>query len=105
MPLWKDVKEKCGECAVEEVLDALYNLQPGHAQLGKFVAMPSGYQLVSFERVRHTPKWKDFFYLDAFRVKVLPAGRVRYQRLAEQLGQEMAKAATVPARRPIGFLS
>jgi hypothetical protein len=79
MPLWAAVKEKCGECSLDEVLDTLYNLDRNHAELNKFVPLDGRYQAVSFERKRRTPKWKDFFYGDPFRIKVLPAGRTRYQ--------------------------
>jgi pyrimidine deaminase RibD-like protein len=84
-PLWVEAKEKCGDCNVDEVLDALYNLNPNHAELHKFVPLDGKYQAVSFERKRHTPKWKDFFYGDSFRIKVLPPGRVRFQRLCAEM--------------------
>ncbi len=34
-PLWLAAKEKCGDCDIDEVLDALYNLSPNHAELNK----------------------------------------------------------------------
>lgn len=79
MPLWAAVKEKCGDCNLDELLDALYNLDRSHAELNKYILLDAGYQAVSFERKRCTPKWKDFFYGDPFRIKVLPAGRTRCQ--------------------------
>jgi pyrimidine deaminase RibD-like protein len=85
-PLWLAAREKCGDCEMDEVLDALYNLGPDHAELSKFVEVGGGFQPVSFERRRNTPQWKDFFTRGDFRVKVLPAGRVRFQKLDELLG-------------------
>jgi pyrimidine deaminase RibD-like protein len=91
-PLWLAAKEKCGDCDVDEVLDALYNLSPNHAELHKFVAVGGGFQSVSFERVRRTPRWKDFFTTGDFRIKVLPPGRVRFQELDEVLAGARAAA-------------
>lgn len=78
-------KETCADCSADEVLDALFNLDREHAELNKFVPLGDKYQAVSFERVRRTPRWKEFFYGDPFRIKVLPAGRVRFQELDEQV--------------------
>ena len=111
-PLWLAVQDKCGDCVMDEVLDALYNLQEECADLNKFVAANAvPYRVVHFGQVRHTPQWKDFFNGE-FRIKVLPAGRVRYQKLMDQLQRELSQAApsTVPPdqaahRRPIGFRS
>src|ERR1700730_472172 len=83
--LRNEVIEKCGNCPNDELLDALYNLHRDHAELGKFIPLDGKYQLVSFERVRNTPRWKDFLYGELFRLKVLPSGRVRFQRLQDQL--------------------
>ena len=97
--LWLAAKEKCGDCDLDEVLDALYNLNPNHAELNKFVPLGEKYQAVSFERMRNTPKWKDFFYGDPFRIKVLPQGRVRYQVLAES-----ARNARTSEKQPDSLL-
>jgi pyrimidine deaminase RibD-like protein len=79
--------ETCGNCH-GELFDALYNLHSTHAKLRKYVAIEGGFQSpVSFERVRNTPKWKDFFTHGSFNVKVLPAGRIRFERLDEQVQQ------------------
>src|SRR5713226_4272535 len=92
-PLWLAAKDKCGECSVEEVLDALYNVQRDHAELYKFVPLGGGSQRVSFERVRNTPRWTDFFTRGEFRIKVLPGGRLRFQRLLAQLQESVALPA------------
>jgi hypothetical protein len=102
--LRNEVTEKCGDCSNDELLDALYNLQTDHTELGKFFPHPSGYELASFEDVRNTAHWKSFFYGDPFRLKVLPPGRVRFQRLQEQLRQELQPVEAPPVRRPIGFV-
>jgi len=79
--------EKCGDCD-RELLDALYNLQPDYAELRKYVAVGGGFQgVVSFERVRNTPQWQDFFTRGSFIIKVLPPGRIRFQKLDEELQQ------------------
>src|SRR5271170_4792038 len=104
-PLWLAAKEKCGDCDMDELLDALYNLNPIHAGLKKFFPFDGKYQAVSFERVRNTPKWKDFFYGDPFRIKVLPPGRVRYQQLAEETAEDsdrkFAQLAIEEARKSV----
>lgn len=79
--------ETCGECD-GELLDALYNLRPEHAELRKYVALGEGFQSpVSFERVRNTPQWQDFFTHGSFNIKVQPVGRIRFEKLDEQLRQ------------------
>jgi len=77
-------KVKCSDCSIDEILDALFNLDQKHAELNKFFSYGDKYLPVSFETVRPTTKWKEFFYSDPFRIKVLPAGRVRFQELAEK---------------------
>ncbi|HWY53055.1 MAG TPA: hypothetical protein VNZ03_01240 [Terriglobales bacterium] len=77
-------KAKCPNCSMDEILDALFNLDREHAELNKFFPFGEKYLPVSFETVRPTTKWKEFFYGDPFRIKVLPAGRVRFQELAEK---------------------
>jgi pyrimidine deaminase RibD-like protein len=82
--------EKCGSCD-GEILDALYNLNPDFAELRKYLAVGEGLQSpVSFERARHTPQWQDFFTHGSFNIKVLPPGRIRFQKLDEQLQQAKA---------------
>lgn len=103
--------EKCGDCD-GELLDALYNLQTAHVELKKYVAVGGGFQSVSFDRVRNTPGWKDFFTHGTFNIKVLPPGRVRFQRLDEELQQvksmqpasddhKFARMAIVEARKSV----
>lgn len=83
--LWRAVQEKF-DCTQEELVDALYNLGRINAELYKFVGLPGGiFQPVSFERVRNTPKWKDFLSVGSFNIKVLPPGRLRFQRLFAEL--------------------
>lgn len=85
--LWQDAKEKCFDCDRNEVLDALYTLPREHAALIRFVSAGEGFHPVSFERVRNTKDWTDYFMIGDFNVKVLPEGRIHYQRLSEQLGR------------------
>ena len=85
--LWQDAKEKCFDCEKNEVLDALYTLPREHAALIKFVAAGEEFHPVSFERIRNTKDWTDYFLIGPFNVKVLPEGRVHYQQLSEQLGK------------------
>src|SRR5260221_36337 len=73
--------EKCGDCD-SELLDALYNLRPAHAELWRY-----GAGSVSFERVRNTREWKNFFTVGTFNIKVMPPGRIRFEELAEKLEQ------------------
>jgi pyrimidine deaminase RibD-like protein len=95
--------DKCGDCD-SELLDALYNLQPQHAELRKYVAVEGGLQSpVSFDRVRHTANWKDFFTHASFNVKVLPAGRIRFQKLDEEL--QKLKAMQQPDERQFARLA
>ena len=83
--LWQDAKEKCFDCERNEVLDALYTLPRGFAALIKFVWAGEGFHPVCFERVRNTKDWTDYFMIGDFNVKVLPEGKVHYQKLSEQL--------------------
>ncbi len=73
---------KCGDCD-GELLDALYNLRPEHAELWKYASAGS----ISFERVRNSRDWKNFFTVGSFNIKVMPRGRIRFQELAEKLEQ------------------
>ena len=102
--LWFAAKEKCGDCKQDELLDALHNLNPNDAELYKFVPLDGKYQAVSFERKRRTDDWKTFFYGDSFRIKVLPPGRVRYQKLCEEKGDDdrkFARMANDEARKSV----
>jgi pyrimidine deaminase RibD-like protein len=75
---------KCGNTGKEELLDALHNLKPDHAELTKFVNLESGFsQPVKFEPSRRKANWHDFFMTGSFNIKVLPAGRVQFQQLSE----------------------
>ncbi|MGB7845672.1 MAG: hypothetical protein WBL63_08670 [Candidatus Acidiferrum sp.] len=85
--LWQYAKEKCFACNRDELLDALYTLPREHAALIKFVSAGEGFHPVSFERVRNTRDWTDYFLTGNFNVKVLPEGKVHYQKLSEQLGK------------------
>jgi pyrimidine deaminase RibD-like protein len=105
--------EKCGDCD-GEMLDALYNLRAEHAELLKYVPVEGAFDSpVSFERVRNTPEWQDFFTHGSFNIKVLPAGRIRFQKLDEELQQsrmtpqapddrKFARMAIDEARKSVG---
>ena len=82
--LWQDAKEKCFDCDRDEVLDALYTMPREFAALIKFVSIGEGFHPVSFERVRNTKDWTDYFVVGDFHVKVLPEGKAQYQKLSEQ---------------------
>jgi hypothetical protein len=104
-PLWLAAREKCGECSMDELLDTLYTLGRDNVDLSKIVPLPGGlYQAVSFERAGNTPKWKDFFMVGHFNIKVLPGGRLRFQRLREQLQKELPPSSPPPPNQ-IGFTS
>jgi len=90
--------EKCGDCD-GELLDALYNLQTAHAELKKYVAVGGGFQSVSFERDRNTPQWQDFFTHGTFNIKVSPPGRIRFQKLDEELQQAKAMQPVLDDRK------
>jgi hypothetical protein len=109
--------EKCGDCSREELLDALYSLRTNHAELTKFVGLPTGeFQAVSFNRVRNTPKWPDFFMSDYFNIKTLPAGRRRFEQLEAANAQndrgrffpmmtpDMPKSSSVQEDKPRGTI-
>jgi pyrimidine deaminase RibD-like protein len=98
-PLWLEAREACGECDIDEVLDALYNLDPKHAELYKFVPVNGGFQAVSFEQARSTPNWAHFFTRRDFRIKVLPAGRKRLQELSELSLRKQSSPTPVDDRK------
>src|SRR5882762_4773457 len=94
------VTEKCGDCD-GEILDALYNLSAEHAELRKYAAVLGGgvQSPDSFEPVRKTPHWQDFFTHGSFNIKVLPPGRIRFQKLDEQLQQAKAMRPVLDDRK------
>jgi len=81
--LWLAANEKCGKCDMDELLDVLYNLHHDYAQLEKYVNTGAGLHSASFDQ--NSPKWEDFFMIGCFNIKVLPGGRLRFQRLFSQL--------------------
>lgn len=85
LQLWQEAKEKCFDCTREEILDALYTLPREQASLIKFVSVGEGSHPVSFERIRNTVDWPDYFASDIFSIKVLAEGRSRYHELTELL--------------------
>ena len=98
--------EKCSDCSKEELLDALYNLRTDHAELTKFVGLPTGqFQAVNFNRVRNTQEWSDFFMVRRFNIKTLPAGRRRFEELetanAEDNDRRFARLAIEEACKSI----
>ena len=95
-PLWLAAKEKFGEFDMDQVLAALYNLKPDHAEISKWNNV--GHK-ISFER---NNQWKNFFATGPFNIKVLAAGIIRLQTLSEQMQKEMP-LPTPPAPNPIGF--
>jgi hypothetical protein len=101
--LWLTVQEKCGDCSMDEVLDALYNIQPVHASIVKWTSQGSEFQSVNFDEVRNTPSWQDFLMVGYFNIKLLPAGRRQLQTLSEHLMAQLPPFE--PPRRPIGFVT
>jgi hypothetical protein len=104
-------KEQCGECSSDELLDAIFNLGNSIADVFGYVSSPSQpegfFTKVSFEQFRNSPKWRDFFENQAdFRIKAEPAGRVRCEKLKEQLDKDLAEAAQPQVKRKsVGFNS
>jgi len=100
--LWVIATEKCGECNMDEVTDALFSLQPDHAELKKYVYNGTTTQVFHLER--NDPKWRDFFN-GYFNIRVLPAGRRRFEVLSEQLAEldhrKFARMAIDEARRSL----
>ena len=90
--LGNEAKERGFDCDRAEVLDALYTLPREQAALIKYVSAGEGLHPISFERVRNTADWTDYFLVGDFSVKVLSEGRARYREPSEQL----AKAMPVP---------
>jgi pyrimidine deaminase RibD-like protein len=76
--------QKCCDTDRDELLDALYNLQPDNAALIKFRPAGGGVsEQLEFETVRREPDWHNFFMIGSFNIKVLPPGRIRLQQLSE----------------------
>lgn len=90
--LWREAKAHGFACERDELLDALYTLPREQAALIKCVSAGEEFHPMSFERVRNTADWTDYFLVGDFSVKVLSEGRARYQELSAQL----AKATPVP---------
>jgi len=88
--LWQEAKKSCFDCDRNEVLDALYTLPREYAALVKVVPTEEGYHPVSFERVRNTVNWPEYFTTGEFSVQVLPEGRAYYSTLCEQLEKTAA---------------
>ena len=52
---------------------------------------PCGFQSpVSLERVRNTPNWQDSLGHGSFNIKVLPTGRIRFEKLDQEIQQARA---------------
>lgn len=89
--LLQSARKDCFECDRVEVLDALYTLPREHASLIKYVTQGEGLHPVSFERVRNTNDWPDYFTSGTFYIKVLAEGKTRFQQLSEQLEKPIAR--------------
>ena len=83
--LWTSARKKCFECNQAELLDALYTLSREEAALIKVVSAGEGAHPISFARVRNTNDWPNYFTAGPFSVKVLPEGKLHYQKLSEEL--------------------
>ena len=84
--LWENAQGQGIACDRNEFLVALYTMPWVHAALIKFVSVGEGFHPVSFERVRNTTDWPDYFLGGEFHVKVLPEGKVHYQKHSDELG-------------------
>lgn len=83
--LWQEAKKNCFDCDRNEVLDALYTMPRECAALIKYVSVGEGLHPVSFERVRNTADWPDYFLTGDFHVKVLAEGIHHHRKLSEEL--------------------
>jgi len=83
--LWQEAKIKSCDCDLVELLDALYTLPREHAALIKSLTSGEGPHPVSFERVRNTNDWPNYFTSGPFNIKLLPAGRLYYESLAAHM--------------------
>ena len=86
-------KDCCFACSRDELLDALYTMPREYAALIKFLAVGEGYHPVSFERVRNTIDWTNYFLDGDFHVKVLPEGVAHHHKLSREI--EHTPASTV----------
>jgi len=89
--LAREAKRACFDCDQVEVLDALYTLPRDYAALIKSLPTGEGPHPVSFERIRNTTDWPNYFSSGTFYVKVLPAGRSYYDKLADQMQPVVAR--------------
>jgi pyrimidine deaminase RibD-like protein len=99
--LWFMAKEKYGECSADEMTDALFRLQPDHAELKKYVY--NGTETQVFRFARSDPHWRDFFN-EYFNISVSPAGRQRFEILCEKLvvdDRKFARMAIDEARKSV----
>ena len=83
--LWQKAAADGLPCKRHELLDALYTLSREDAALIKVVPSGEGAHPVSFERIRNTNDWPDFFGAGSFHVKVLHDGKIHYETLSRQL--------------------
>lgn len=88
--LWHEARGQFSECDMDELLDALYTLPREQAALIKWVSAGDELHPVSFERIRNTKGWTYYFLDGDFSVKVLPEGRVHWQKLSEELAKVTA---------------
>jgi hypothetical protein len=95
IPLWEAGKKKYEKCEMQDLLDALYNLQPNHVELIKWInpGAPEGMQRVVFDRNPVTGGWKDFFLVGQFKIKTLPGGQIRFDELTEKLETQYISSA------------
>jgi hypothetical protein len=89
--LWRGALEKCFDCSRAEVLDALYTFPREHASLIKFVSEGEGLHLVSFERVRNTKDWPEYFTTGTFYIKVLAEGSTWFRQHSELLQKPIGR--------------
>lgn len=85
-------KDCCFACNRDELLDALYTMPREYAALIKFLTVGEGYHPVSFERVRNTGDWTNYFLDGDFHIKVLPEGAAHYQKLSQEIERTPANA-------------
>ena len=89
--LLNDVNRRCLICDQNELLDALYNLNPEHAVLQEYFPNVRGF--VSFEKGRRLRDWRQFFMSGEFNIKPMPGGRKQFEQLSTQLEQTHSSAS------------
>lgn len=89
--LWQSALKKCFDGSRDEVLDALYTLPREHASLIKFVSQGEGLHPVSFERVRNTKDWPEYFTTGTFYIKVLAEGSSWFRQHSELLEKPVGR--------------